>query len=75
MTDAPNIYVNKRKLTGRMLRISMVSHQAELIEVCKQPPGLDVGQAVCHLKVCECSQKDLKATRSPKENRLRLLDS
>ena len=70
----PIFMYNKRKLTGLMLRISMVSHQAELIEVCKQPPGLDVGQAVRHLKVCECSQKHLKATKSPKENRLRLLD-
>lgn len=47
-----------------MVLICIMSHQAKLIEVCKQPPGVDISQAVSHLQVCECSRKHLKVTKT-----------
>ncbi len=57
------IYIIHLKLAGLVLLICIMSHQAQLIEVSKQPPGVDISQAVPHLQVCECSQKHLKATK------------
>lgn len=53
--------------TGLVLLICMKSHQAKLIEVCEQSPGVYVSQAAPDLQVCECSQKHLKATKEVRE--------
>lgn len=51
-----------------MQLICIMSHQAKLIEVRKQPPGVDIGQAAPHLQVCECRQKHLKDTKKLRED-------
>lgn len=59
--------------TKPMARICMLSHQAKLIEVGIQPPGINISQAVPHLQVCQCSWKHLKATQKPeRQKRLRV---
>lgn len=57
------------KLTGLVLFICIRSHQAKLIKVCKQPPGVDISQAVPHVQVGEGSQKHLKATKQSEKEK------
>lgn len=49
--------------TGFVLLICIMSHQAKLIEVCKHSPGVNIGQVVPHLQVCQGSEKHLKAIK------------
>lgn len=46
-----------------MQMICIISHQAKLIEIRKQPPWVDISQAVGHLQVCERSRKHLRGTK------------
>lgn len=46
-----------------MQMICIISHQAKLIEIRKQPPWVNISQAVGHLQVCERSRKHLRGTK------------
>lgn len=69
---ACNYLHNTYKITGFLLLICIMSHQAKLIEVCKHSPGVNISQAVPHLQVCQGSEKHLKATKGVRRNGLRL---
>ncbi len=56
-------------VVNKWLFFFSVSHQAKLIEVCKQPPGVDISQAGPHLQVCQHRQKHLKATKKSKREK------
>lgn len=63
---------NVPKTRGKQLSlICIVSHQAELVEVCEQPPGVDVDQAVRRLQVRECRREHLSATKKRERERER----
>lgn len=42
--------------------VCMLSHQTELVEVGKEPPGVDVSQAVPHLQVGQRGRKHLEGS-------------
>lgn len=46
-----------------MQMICIISHQAKLIEIRKQPPRVNISQAVRHLQVRERSRKHLRGTK------------
>ena len=63
---------NVPKTRGKQLSlICITSHQAKLVEVCEQPPGVDVIQAVGRLQVRECRRKHLNATKKSEKERER----
>lgn len=63
------VYIVNMKWSGLMKLICMLSHQAKFIQVCKQPPWVNISKAALQLQVCERRQKHLNKKKQKTSDR------